>query len=63
MAEFNYSKGATDGTSESFELVVFSNYEIIERAPYLEETKLTIEEPTWKTLDRESVEALVGQPV
>jgi hypothetical protein len=35
----------------------------IERAPYLGETRLTIGEPFWKTLDRESVEALVGQAV
>ena len=54
----------TDGASESFELVVFSSYEVKERAPYLGETRLTIgEEPIWKTLDRESVEALVEQKV
>jgi hypothetical protein len=27
------------------------------------EVRLTVGEPTWKTLDRESVEALVGQEV
>ncbi len=59
----HYPKEATDGHSEAFELVVFSSYEVKERAPYLGETKLTIGEPTWKTLDRESVEALVGQEV
>src|SRR5215211_1303612 len=59
----HYPKEATDGTSETFELVVFSSYEIVERAPYLGETKLTIGEPSWKTLDRETVETLVGQPV
>jgi hypothetical protein len=32
-------------------------------APYLGETKLTIGEPTWKSLEHESVEALVGQEV
>jgi hypothetical protein len=58
-----YPKQATDGTSETFELVVFSSYEIRERAPYLGETRLTIGEPTWKALDRETVEALVGQEV
>jgi hypothetical protein len=56
----HYPKGATDGTSETFELVVFSSYEIRERAPYLGETRLTIGEPTCKTLDRETVETLVG---
>ncbi len=59
----HYPKEATDGHSETFELVVFSSYEVKERAPYLGETKLTIGEPTWKTLDRESVEALVGREV
>jgi hypothetical protein len=58
-----YLKEAKDGHSESFELVVFSSYELKERAPYLGETRLTIGEPTWKTLDREAVEALVGQAV
>jgi hypothetical protein len=58
-----YPKEATDGHSETFELVVFSSYEVKERAPYLGETKLTIGEPTWKALDRESVVALVGQEV
>jgi len=59
----HYPKEATDGHSETFELVVFSSYEVKERAPYLGETKLTIGEPTWKTLDRESVEARVGREV
>jgi hypothetical protein len=59
----HYPKEATDGHSETFELVVFSSYEVKETAPYLGETKLTIGEPIWKTLDRESVEALVGQVV
>ncbi len=59
----HYPKGATDGHSETFELMVFSSYEVKERAPYLGETRLTIGEPVWKTLDRESVEALVGEEV
>jgi hypothetical protein len=59
----HYPKEATDGHSETFELVVFSSYEVKERAPCLGETRLTLGEPTWKTLDRESVEALVGQAV
>jgi hypothetical protein len=59
----HYLREATDGTSETFELVVFSSYAVRERAPYLGETRLTIGEPTWKPLDRETVEALVGQEV
>ncbi len=42
---------------------MFSSYEVIERAPYLGETKLTIGEPAWKSLDRKAVEALVSQEV
>jgi hypothetical protein len=30
----HYPKEATDGHSETFELVVFSSYEVRERAPY-----------------------------
>jgi hypothetical protein len=59
----HYPKETTDGHTETFELVVFSSYEVKERAPYLGEVRRTIGEPTWKTLDRESVEALVGQAV
>jgi hypothetical protein len=59
----HYPKEATDGHSETFELVVLSSYEVKERAPYLGEMGLTLGEPVWKTLDRESVEALVGQEV
>ena len=58
-----YPKEATDGHSETSELVVFSSYEVKERAPYLGETRLAIGKPRWKSLDRQSVEALVGQEV
>ena len=44
-------------------MVVFSGYEAKERAPYMGETRLTVGEPAWKTLDRESVEALVREEV
>ncbi len=59
----HYPPETTDGASETFEMVVFSIYEVTERAPYLGETILTIGEPTWKMLDRETVEMLVGQEV
>ncbi len=39
------------GVSETFELVVFSSFEVRERIPYLEETRLTLGGPTWKALD------------
>ena len=54
---------STDGGEETFELVDFSTYEVEERAPYLGQTRAWIEEPTWKPLDRASVEILVGEKV
>jgi hypothetical protein len=59
----HYPKEATDGHSETFELVVFSSYEVKERAPYLGATRLTIGEPTWKSLDRHTLEELIGETV
>ena len=59
----HYPKEETDGVSETFELVVFSSYEVTERAPYLGKTRLTVGKPIWKVLDRDSVETLVGQEV
>jgi hypothetical protein len=35
----HYPKEAADGASETFELVVFSSYEVKERAPYLGERR------------------------
>jgi hypothetical protein len=53
----------TGGGPETFELVVFSSYEVEERAPYLGETRAWIGDATWKSLDRATVEALIGQKV
>ena len=54
---------STNGGEETFELVVFSSYEVVERAPYLGETRAWIEDATWKPLDRASVAILVGGEV
>jgi hypothetical protein len=35
----HWTKEVTDGGEETFELVVFSSYEVVERAPYLGETR------------------------
>jgi hypothetical protein len=35
----HWPKEATDGGEETFELLVFSSYEVEERAPYLGETR------------------------
>jgi hypothetical protein len=48
---------------ETFELVVFSSYEVTEKAPYLGETRTWLGEPAWKPLDHTTVEVLVGGKV
>jgi len=58
----HWPKESTDG-EETFDLVTFSSYEVTERAPYLGESRAWIGEPTWKTLDRATVEVLVGGKV
>jgi hypothetical protein len=47
----HWPEETTEG-QESFELVVFSSYEVTERAPYLGETRAWIGDATWKPLDR-----------
>jgi hypothetical protein len=59
----HWPKESTDAGEETFELVVFSGYEVIERAPYLGETRAWIGGATWKTLDRTSVAILLGGEV
>ncbi len=59
----HWPKESTDGGEETFQLVVFSSYEVTERAPYLGETRARIGDATWKSLDRESVEILIGEKV
>jgi hypothetical protein len=55
----HWPKQTTEG-QETFELVVFSSYEVVERAPYLGERRPWIGHATWKPLDRASVEVMVG---
>jgi hypothetical protein len=56
----HWPKETTEG-QETFELVVFSSYEVVERASYLGETRAWIGNATWKRLDRATVEVLVGE--
>ena len=58
----HWPEESTEG-KETFELVVFSSYEVTERAPYLGETRAWIGDATWKPLDRTTVEVLVGEKV
>jgi hypothetical protein len=59
----HWPKESTDAREETFGLVVFSSYEVEERAPYLGETRAWIGDATWKRLDRTSVVILVGGEV
>jgi hypothetical protein len=54
---------STGRGEETFDLVVFSSYKLEERVPYLGERRAWIGEPTWKPLDRTSVEVLVSDKV
>jgi hypothetical protein len=58
----HWPEETTEG-QETFELVVFSRYEVTETAPYLGETRAWIGDATWRPLDRASVEVLVGGKV
>jgi hypothetical protein len=56
----HWPEESTDEGKETFDLVLFSSYEVTERTPYLGETRAWIGGTTWKALDRASVEVLVG---
>ena len=61
----HYEDGAR-GTPEdpaSYDLVLFSSYEVEDLGRYMGEERKRIGEPSWKALDRASVEALVGESV
>ncbi len=58
----HYPPESTQGKAETFALVIFSSYEVREaRAPYMGDRAVRLGEPTWKHLDRRSVEVLVGE--
>ncbi len=59
----HWPEESTEGGEETFELVVFSSYEVVERAPYLGETRAWLGDATWKPLDRPTVEVLVDGKV
>jgi hypothetical protein len=58
----HWPKESADG-AETFELVVFSSYEVTERVPYLGEGKAWLGDVTRKRLDRATVEVMVGGKV
>jgi hypothetical protein len=56
----HYPPESTNRETETFDLVIFSTYEITERAPYLGESRITIGTPARKPIDCASVETLIG---
>jgi hypothetical protein len=58
----HWPEESTD-VEETFEVVVFSSYEVVERTPYLGQSRAWIGDATWKRLDRATVEVLVGGKV
>jgi hypothetical protein len=56
----HWPEESTRREEETFELVVFSSYEVTEREPYVGETRAWIGEPAWKPIDRATVEVSVG---
>ncbi|MDP9488045.1 MAG: hypothetical protein M3Q49_20025, partial [Actinomycetota bacterium] len=59
----HYPPEATDGRAETFDLVVFGHWEAREIARVPGELVREIGRPTWKPVDRSSVEILVGHPL
>ncbi len=60
----HHPPATTDGRTETFEMVLFDSYEVRERrAPYLGDRAVEIGNPTWKPLDRPTVETLVGESI
>jgi hypothetical protein len=44
--------------STTHELVVFSSYEVMEKAPYMGEVRLTLGQATWKSITKDMVDTL-----
>lgn len=61
----HYEHGArgTLQDPQTFELVIFSSYEVEDLGSYLGEHRKRIGSPRWKPLDRAAVESLVGGAV
>jgi hypothetical protein len=59
----HYEDGArgTPEDPQTFDLVTFASYEVEDLGAYLGEERKRIGEPSWQSLDRATVEALVGE--
>ena len=59
----HYPPEATNGSIETFDLVIFGSYEVREVSVGGKRRYYEIGSPSWKPLDRKAVEALLGQKV
>lgn len=57
----HYPPEATNGSTETFDLVVFDSYEVREVSVGGKRRGYEIGSPSWRPLDRGAVEALLGQ--
>ena len=59
----HYPPEATNGSTETFDLVVFESYEVRKVLVGGKRRCYEVGSPSWKPLDRDAVEALVGSKV
>lgn len=61
----HYQEGArgTKDDPHTFHLVTFSSYEVEDLGSYMGKERKRIGEPSWQSLDRTTVEALIGEPL
>ena len=65
IEHYEYGARGTPEDPASFDMVLFSSYEVEDLGHFIGERSASkrIGSPSWKALDRASVEALVGAPV
>ena len=55
--------GTLPEEAPTLDMETFASYEVEELGAYMGEERKRLGEPSWKPLDRGSVEALVGEPL
>jgi hypothetical protein len=63
IEHYEHGVRGTPEDPQTFDLVLFSHYEVEKLGPYLGSARRRIGEPSWKPLDRASVETLIGGPL
>jgi hypothetical protein len=59
----HYLPESTNPQTETFDLVIFSSYEVAEGSPYLGESRWSVGQLSWKRISRNMVEVSVGEHV